>query len=66
MLAFLIVTTVSFNQSAYSAYENDGYVQPILVLTKPYSSDLTVTIRADSVTASGKQLFLIIVASCYL
>ena len=53
-LAFVIVTTVNFNQSAYSVYENDGYVQPVLVLSKPYSSDFTITIREDSGTASGE------------
>ena len=63
MLAFLIVTTVNFNQSTYSVYENDGYVQPVLVLTKPYSIDFTITIQEDSITASGEHF---LVASFYI
>lgn len=50
------VAILSFSQSIYSVNENDGAVQPVLVLSAPLSDDITVDVQADSVTAtaSGK------------
>ena len=44
--------TVSFSQSMYSVGENEGPVQPVLVLSNPSSTDVTVRVadRGDTVT----------------
>ena len=46
--------TVSFSQSTYSVNEDDGSVQPVLVLSTPSSTDITVQVRDDSNTATGE------------
>ena len=51
-------TAISFNQSTYSVYENDGFVQPVLVLSSPYSIDFTVRIRENSITAYGELCYV--------
>ena len=53
---WLIVTdiTVRFNQSTYSVNENDGSVQPILVLSNPSSTNISVQVRDNSNTATGE------------
>ena len=38
----------------YSACESDGYVQPVLTLSSPYSAPLTVRVRERSITAYGE------------
>ena len=49
-----IVITVSFNQSTYSVNENDGPAQPVLVLSNPSSTEITVQVRSNDITATGK------------
>ena len=50
-----VATTVSFNQSTYSVNEDDGPAQPVLVLSNPSSTDITVqVISSDDITATGE------------
>ena len=46
--------TVTFNQSTYSVDEDDGLAQLILVLSNPSSTDITVQVRDNANTATGK------------
>ena len=46
--------TVSFNQSVYSINEPDGPVQPVLVLSNPSSTDITVTVSNTGGSATGE------------
>jgi len=50
----LLVTTVRFNQSTYSVGENDGLVQPVLVLSNPSSTDIIVQMLDTNITAYGE------------
>jgi len=49
-ILWLITTavTVKFNQSTYSVKEDNGSVEPVLVLSNPSSTDITVQVRDDS------------------
>jgi len=49
----LLVTTMRFTQSAYSVDENNGPVQPVLVLSNPSSTDITVQVFNINITAFG-------------
>ena len=49
----LTVATISFNQSAYSVNENEGPVQPVLVLSNPSSTDVTVQVKDGEDNATG-------------
>ena len=55
----LVVATISFNQSMYSVNENEGSIQPVLVLSNPSSTDVTVQVTDEEGTASGKQITMI-------
>ena len=50
----LIDVSVSFNQSTYSVDEDDGPAQPVLVLSNPSSTDITVHVRSNDITATGE------------
>lgn len=39
-----LAATVNFNQSTYSVYEPDGFVQLVLLLSNPLSSDATIQV----------------------
>ena len=52
----LIVTTISFEQPAYTVNEADGKVEPVLVLSNPSSSVITVQVFSIDGSALGKQL----------
>ena len=49
----VIALTVFFDQSSYHMNENRGPVQPILVLSNPSSTDITVQVNDNSSTAMG-------------
>jgi len=49
-----IVTTVSFSQSTYNINEGAGAAQPVLVLSNPSSTDITVQVRDTENTATSK------------
>ena len=48
-IAYFVASTVHFEQSVYVVYENASVVQPVLILSNPSSSDITV-----KVTTSGE------------
>ena len=50
-LIFCVV--VFFNDSTYNVVERNGYVQPVLVLSKPSSTDITVQVINIDGTATG-------------
>jgi len=45
---------VKFIQSAYRVGENAGPAQPVLVLSNPSSTDITVQVRDTENTATGE------------
>ena len=49
-----VVTVVSFSQSTYSVNEDDGPAQPVLVLSNPSSTDITVQVESNDITATGE------------
>ena len=55
MFAYLLVDIVlRFNQTVYSVNEDDGIVQPVLVLSNPSSYDVTIQVNDDEITATSK------------
>ena len=52
----LIDPTVSFEQQSYAVNENNGKVEPVLVLSNPSSSVITVQVFSTDGSATGKQL----------
>ena len=51
---FATSLNVSFNQPTYSVNENDGVLQPVLVLSESSSTDITVQVRSTDKTATGE------------
>ena len=51
---FLIATNVNFSQSTYSVDEDDGPAQLVLVLSNPSSTDITVEVTSNDITATGE------------
>jgi len=49
-----IAITVTFSQSTYSVDEDNGPAQPVLVLSNPSSTDITVQVRDTPNTATSK------------
>ena len=49
-----VATTVSFSQLTYSVDEDDGPAQPVLVLSNPSSTDITVQVRDTGNTATSE------------
>ncbi|XP_065894203.1 uncharacterized protein [Dysidea avara] len=45
--------SVSFNQSTYTVNEDEGPAQPVLVLSNPSSSDITVVVISSDGSATG-------------
>ena len=45
--------TVSFSQSTYNVNENKGSVEPVLVLSNPSSTDVTIRVTDREGTATG-------------
>ncbi|XP_065892786.1 uncharacterized protein [Dysidea avara] len=46
--------TVSFSQSSYSVNEDAGQAQPVLILSNPSSTDITVQVRDTQITATRR------------
>ena len=45
---------MKFTQSAYNVNEGSGPVQPMLVLSNPLSTDITIEVFNTNITAIGK------------
>ena len=50
---YCTAATVSFSQSTYRVNENEGLVQPVLVLSNPSSINVTVRVTDEGGTATG-------------
>ena len=52
----LLITdiTIKFNQSSYSVDEDSGVVQPVLVLNRQSSTNITVHVRDSIYNATGE------------
>ena len=57
---FLLAITVSFEQSMYSVNENAGPAQPVLVLSNPSSTDITVQVFNTDGSATGEYCSILI------
>ena len=57
---FLLVIMVSFKHSTYSVNENAGSAQPVLVLSDPLSTDITVSVYNTDVSATGEYCSILI------
>ena len=53
---YLTAATVRFEQQAHDVREADGTVEPVLVLSNPSSSVITVQVFSIDGSATGKQL----------
>jgi len=53
---YLIDATVSFEQYTYNVHEDDGEIEPVLVLSNPSSTAITVEVFSTDGSATGKQL----------
>ena len=49
---------VRFHQSKYSVSEKDQLLQPLLVLTEPSSTNITVLIKSIDITATGEYIII--------
>ena len=54
LLAIAIAIVIVFNETMYSVHENSGHVQPVLVLSNPTSTDITVQVMDERGTATGE------------
>ena len=54
MLSYLSVITVMFNQSEYIVNEDAGSAQPVLVISNPLSTNITVQVTSTDIFAIGK------------
>ena len=55
---FTIAPTTNFNQSTYNVNEDDGPAQPVLVLSNPSSTDITISVFSTDGSAIGKDTLL--------
>ena len=60
MFKFSIAPTVSFSQPTYRVGEDDGIVQPQVVLSNPSSTDITVEVTDTGISATGEYKWLMI------
>ena len=51
---------MSFNQSTYSVNEDDGSVQPVLVLSNPSSTNITIQVKETSGAATSESAKIIV------
>jgi len=49
-----VATNVKFEQQTYSIDENDGFVQPVLILSNPLSNDVIIKVRTINGSAAGE------------
>ena len=53
-----LAPTVTINQSTYNVDEDDGPAQPVLVLSNPSSTDITISVFSTDGSATGKDTLL--------
>ena len=49
-----------FNQSMYSVNEDAGLAQPVLVISNPSSTDITVQVTDTEISATGEYCSILI------
>ena len=54
ILSLNLVVTIRFSQSTYNVDEDDGPAQPVLVLSNPSSTDITVQVFDNDVSATSE------------
>jgi len=54
-----VAPTVTFNQSTYNVDEDDGPLQPVLVLSNPSSTDITISVFSTDGSATGKNTLIL-------
>ena len=54
IIFILLAIAIQFEQSTYTVDEDDGPAQPVLVLSNPSSTDITVQVFSQDNTAIGK------------
>ena len=54
MILLFVAITVMFNQSTYSVVENAGPARPVLVLSNPSTTDITVQVTNTDGSATGE------------
>ena len=52
MQLIIIAATISLNQLTYVVNEDDGIIQPVLVLSNPSSTDITLQVIVYNDTAT--------------
>ena len=58
ILYMRIAPQLSFNQSTHNVDEDDGPAQPVLVLSNPSSTDITISVFSTDGSATGKDTLL--------
>ena len=53
-ISMYVAPTTNFNQSTYNVGEDDGPAQPVLVLSNPSSTDITISVFSTDGSATGK------------
>ena len=53
--------TVMFSETTYSVNENAGSAQPVLVLSNPSTSDVTVEVTTTDGSATGEYYSILII-----
>ena len=54
MLSYLSVITVMFNQSEYIVNEDAGSAQPVLIISNPLSTDITIHVTSTDALGIGE------------
>ena len=54
IIMYLIAATIRFDQPGYSVDESSKLMQPVLVLSKPQSTDITVAVIDSEITAASE------------
>ena len=60
MHIFVVDIMVSFSQSKYNTSEDAGPAQPVLVLSNPSSTDITIEMFNTDETATGEYCSILI------
>ena len=55
---YITVPTINFTQSIHNVDEDDGPAQPVLVLSNPSSTDITISVFSTDGSATGKDTLL--------
>ena len=53
-LCIFVVTRINFDDSTYSIDEYDGAIHPVLILSNPVSTDVTVKVLSTDGSADGE------------